>query len=88
MGGNARIIEGAVLDAAGKPVAQARVYFSAAPGSVPDIAALTGADGRFRLGAARPGIYQVSASSDTHGSASVVVDVGPKDVQVAIKLAR
>jgi DNA-binding MurR/RpiR family transcriptional regulator len=55
---------------------------------VPDIAALTGADGRFRLGAARPGIYQVSASSDTHGSASVVVDVGPKDVQVAIKLAR
>jgi len=88
MSGTARIVAGTVLDASGKPVAQARVYFSAAPGSVPDIAELTGADGRFRLSAARPGRYQVSVSSDAHGSSSVEVDVGSKDAEVVVRLAR
>lgn len=88
MPGSARIVAGTVLDATGRPVAQARVYFSAAPGSVPDIAALSGPDGRFQLNAPRPGSYQVSASSDEHGSASVVVKIGPKNAEVVVKLGR
>lgn len=88
MSGTARIIAGAVRDATGKPVAQARVYFSAAPGSVPDVAVLTGADGRFRLSAPRSGKYRVSASSDAHGSSSVEVEVGTTDVEVVVKLVR
>jgi len=88
MPGSARIVAGTVLDAAGRPVAQARVYFSAAPGSVPDIAALSGPDGRFQLNAPRPGSYQVSASSDALGSSSVVVEVGSKDAEVVVKLGR
>ena len=88
MPGSARIVAGTVLDATGRPVAQARVYFSAAPGSVPDIAALSGPDGRFQLNAPRPGSYQVSASSDEHGSASVLVEVGSKDAEVVVKLGR
>ena len=86
--GSARIVAGTVLDATGRPVAQARVYFSAAPGSVPDIAALSGRDGRFQLNAPRPGSYQVSASSDEHGSASVLVEVGSKDAEVVVNLGR
>lgn len=85
---SARLVAGTVLDAAGRPVAQARVYFSAAPGSVPDIAALSGPDGRFQLNAPRPGSYQVSASSDELGSASVLVEVGSKDAEVVVKLGR
>lgn len=88
MPGSARLVAGIVLDAAGKPLAQARVYFSAAPGSVPDIAALSGADGRFELSAPRPGRYQVTASSDAHGSASVPVEVGASNVEAIVRLNR
>ena len=88
MPGSARIVAGTVLDAAGRPVAQARVYFSAAPGSVPDIAALSGPDGRFQLNAPRPGRYQVSASCDASGSASVMVEVGSKSAEVTVNLGR
>jgi protocatechuate 3,4-dioxygenase beta subunit len=85
---SARIIAGTVLDATGRPVAQARVFFSSAPGSVPDIAALTSADGRFQLNAPQPGKYQVSASSDTQGSANIAVEVGSQDADVVVKLVR
>ena len=52
---------GVVLDAAGRPVAQARVYFTASPGPTPDIAALTGSDGTFRMNAPRAGRYRIGA---------------------------
>lgn len=71
-----RTIRGTVLDAAGRPVAQARVQIVQAPGPVPDIAALTGADGRFELAAARPGPYEIECHTDTQGSARARVEVG------------
>ena len=87
MAAPARTLSGTVLDAAGKPVAGARVYLVKAPGAVPDTAALTGADGRFVLGAALPGTYEVACSTDDLGSASarVVIDAGGATVELQLK---
>jgi hypothetical protein len=79
-------LSGTVLDAAGKPVAQARVYLVKAPGAVPDVAMLTGADGRFALGAVRPGGYEVACSTDALGSASASVEVGAGAASVELRL--
>ena len=81
-----RLIAGTVLSAAGQPVAQARVFVLAAPGSVPDVALLTDANGRFELSAPRPGTYQIGAATDGLGSGRAVVVVGARDVQVQIAL--
>lgn len=71
-------ISGRVLDAAGAPVAGASVVVSDSPQPHSDIAAVTGADGRFRLGGLAPGAYQIAAHSTTHsrGTARVVVTDG------------
>ena len=74
----ARTINGTVLDATGVPVAQARVYITRAPGPVPDVAALSGADGRFTIAAAHAGVYEIACSTDTQGSAAATVQVGAK----------
>ena len=81
-----RLIAGTVLSAAGRPVAQARVFVLAAPGARPDVALLTDADGCFQLSAPLPGIYEIGAATDGLGSGRVVVVVGPRDVQVQITL--
>ena len=88
MTGSARIIAGTVLDAAGKPVAQARVYFSSAPGSVPDVAAMTDAAGRFKLSAPQPGSYEISARSEAAGTGQSKVTVAATDATVEILLKR
>jgi len=85
---SARTIAGTVLDAAGQPVAQARVYFTASPGPTPDIAALTGSDGTFRMNAPQTGRYRIGATSDTHGSSEAEVDVDSKDATLEIRLPR
>lgn len=82
----AHTLSGTVLDAAGKPVVRARVYLVRAPGAVPDVALLTGVDGRFTLGAVRPGVYEVACSTDTLGSASATVDVGVGGAVVELRL--
>ena len=79
-------ISGVVLDATGRPVAQARVYVVKAPGPVPDVAALTGPDGRFALAAARAGTYEIGCSTDRSGSASATVVVGAHDAVVELRL--
>lgn len=86
MNDTARRIGGTVLDATGKPVAQARVYIAKAPAAVPDVAALTGADGRFTLAVARPGRYEIGCSTDARGSASVSVEVGDGAANVELRL--
>ena len=83
---HAATLSGIVLDAAGKPVAGARVYLVGAPGPVPDMAALTGDDGRFVLGAARAGRYEVACRGDAGGSASASVEVGALGAQVELRL--
>ena len=85
---SARTIAGTVLDAAGQPVAQARVYFTASPGPTPDIAALTAADGTFRLNAPRTGRYRIGATSDAHGSGEAEIDVDSKAATLEIRLPR
>lgn len=86
MSSNAATLSGIVLDAAGQPVAGARVYLVGAPGPVPDMAVLTGADGRFVLGAARAGRYEVACSTDAAGAASASVKVGARGAQVELRL--
>ena len=82
----AATLSGIVLDAAGQPVAGARVYLVGAPGPVPDVAALTGADGRFVFGAARAGRYEVACSTDAGGSASASVEVAARGAQLELRL--
>ena len=81
-------LSGIVLDASGRPVAHARVYIVKAPAAVPDVAALTGADGRFTLAAGRAGVYEVACSTDTLGSASATVDVGARGASAELRLGR
>jgi len=82
----ANTINGVVLDAAGRPVAQARVYVVKAPGPVPDVAVLTGPDGRFALAASRAGTYEIGCSTDRSGSGSATVVVGAQDAVVELRL--
>jgi hypothetical protein len=58
------LIAGVVRDDTGAPVEGARVYFTDAPVPVPDVAAETGADGRFALGAPAAGTYTVECRAD------------------------
>jgi hypothetical protein len=55
-------IAGRVVDKNGQPVAGARVYLERAPVAVPDIAQLTGRDGRFSMTAPAPGLYRVAVT--------------------------
>jgi protocatechuate 3,4-dioxygenase beta subunit len=68
-------IAGRVVDAAGAPVAGAPVAVAAGPQPHSDIAALSGADGRFRLSSLVPGHYRIAAHSESHGSKETDVDV-------------
>lgn len=81
-------VSGVVLDAAGKPVAQARVFIAKAPSPVPDIAAVTGRDGRFELGAPSMGLYEIACNADDLGSASATVNVGTRAATVELRLGR
>jgi hypothetical protein len=79
------IIHVVVRDSKGRPVSGARVYFIAGPGPLPDIAALTGADGKFALAAPASGKYEVGCTTD-QASTSRSVDVTGKDVTVELRL--
>ena len=79
-------LSGVVLDATGCPVALARVFFTQAPRALPDVAALSGADGGFILAAPDVGRYAVACSTDSLGSASATVDVGAGGAWVELRL--
>ncbi len=67
------LISGVVRDDAGEPVAEARVYFTAAPVSLPDIAALTDARGEFSLSVPVAGTYGLEANANHLGRASATI---------------
>jgi len=78
-------ISGTVLGPSGRPLPGARVYLARAPGPVPDVAVLTGTDGRFVLAAAPPGRYEVAASTDAHGTVTAEVNVGSAGATVTLR---
>ena len=53
---------------------------------MPDVALLTGVDGRFTLGAAHQGVYEIACSTDALGSVSATVDVGAGGAVVELRL--
>lgn len=57
-------ITGFVRDASGTPVTGANVLFTAGPQPLPDIAALTDAEGRFSLIAPTAGQYTLTCRAD------------------------
>jgi hypothetical protein len=61
------VLAGTVRDPDGRPVSGARVFITAAPVPMPEIAALTDAAGRFRIAAPAPGRYDLEADSDDTG---------------------
>ena len=74
------LISGTVVGHTGRPVAGARVYFVGGPGSFPDVAALTGDDGRFALSAPAAGTYEVQVQADgfLQQTKQVPLDAGEK----------
>ena len=68
------LLRGVVIDPAGRPVVDARVALVAAPVEVPDIALLTGEDGRFTMAVPVAGTYRVAAFAD-EGRAEETVQV-------------
>lgn len=58
------MVQGQVRGPDGRPVAGARVVVTAAPVPVPEIAAVTDAEGRFELPAPAPGEYAFTAHAE------------------------
>ncbi|MBF6049385.1 hypothetical protein GO001_30055 [Streptomyces sp. NRRL B-1677] len=91
----AGVIRGTVRDAAGAPVAGARVAFTDGPVPLPDVAAVTDGEGRFALTAPAAGTYTL-ACREAAGAASAQVRVGgtadpgvagrPEDVRADLRL--
>jgi len=67
------------VDASGRPVGGARVYFASGPGSFPDMAALTGEDGSFALAAPSAGTYAVQVHADGFEQATASVSLKAGD---------
>ena len=70
------LISGGVSQSDGQPVGGARVLFVNAPGSVPDIAALTDASGRFTLAAPWAGTYTIEVAAEGFRSQRISVAIG------------
>lgn len=79
------IINGLVADPSGRPVAGAVVLVADSPQPVPDIAALTGEDGRFSIVVPAPGDYRLVVRRDGD-SVEVVAHVGPSGADLRIAL--
>jgi len=83
------LISGSVTDGADRPIAGARVYFASGPGSFPDLAALTGEDGRFALTAPAAGTYelQVQVEGFAQETTSVRLKTGERRT-IRVKLRK
>ena len=80
MAGQASLVSGVVRDPGGKPVSDARVYFTAGPVALPDIAALTDSNGAYSLSVPAAGTYSIECVADGFApeSATVAVASGQK----------
>lgn len=69
------VLSGKVRTASGQAVVQARIYFTKSPVSLPDITALTDAQGGFSLSVPVEGAYQIGCTADGFAPATVDMDV-------------
>ena len=83
----ASVISGVVSGPDGKPIPNARVYFTSGPVPLPEIAAMTDKSGEFSLTAPAPGEYVVEAVTDKYGAQSSTTKVkGNKPVHLTLSL--
>jgi protocatechuate 3,4-dioxygenase beta subunit len=75
------VIAGVVRDGHGEPVPGVPVYVVDAPAALPDVAAVTDAEGRFALTAPVAGRYAIEAAG---GQARASVDVDQGDVEIEL----
>ena len=80
------VIMGTVTDGDGRPLADVSVGILDAPVPVPDIAALTGPDGSFALGAPAPGRYTVVATGPGGERSQASVDIGTGEAAVDVEI--
>jgi hypothetical protein len=78
---------GVVRDRTGAPVAEAVVSLAAGPVPLPDIAALTGPDGSFRVTAPMPGAYQLVCYLPDGERIAATVDIAAGAREVAVQLS-
>lgn len=71
------VVHGVVRDQNGRPIGEVRVSFASGPAPLPDVAALTAADGTFQLTAPVPGEYSLICVLDDGRSETRSVDVIP-----------
>jgi Carboxypeptidase regulatory-like domain len=84
-------IGGVISDEEGRALAEVAVAFLSAPVAVPDIAALTGPDGRFAVTAPVPGTYTLIATADGYKAEHVTVRVEPgrsPETQIDVRMHR
>jgi len=69
------VIYGVVHDPDGKPVSGARVYFTASPVALPDIAALTNDKGEYSLSVPVSGKYRIGCTADEFETLTRAVEI-------------
>jgi hypothetical protein len=81
------VLRGVVRRADGSPLAGASISLASAPVAMPDIAQLTGGDGRFVLGVPASGTYVVGVTAPDGETRRVEMTVGegdPEPVEVSL----
>jgi hypothetical protein len=80
------LITGSVIDANGRPVADARIAFSRAPVAMPDIAMLTDERGTFTISVPVKGTYELTFTADPHPPRAEMVNVDADRVHVELRV--
>ena len=81
------VISGVVRGPDGRPIANARVYFTSGPVPLPEIAAITDDSGEFSLTAPAPGDYVIEGAADEFQPQSSKVKVkGSAPVRLELPL--
>ena len=82
-------ISGVVRDNDGKPIADAQIYFTDSPVSLPDIAMLTDDNGAFTLSVPSTGKYGIGCNAAGFATETETVTIGNKqEAQLNIRLKK